>query len=81
MSAPKPVTASPVPETYAAWRRCIEVDCGIELTPAFIAARLQALADERDPHTRRFVAPWGEAQRRRVLGWLDEARAGFAAPS
>ena len=66
-----------VPESYAAWRRCIEVDCGLELTPA----RLQALADDRDPRTRRFVAQWGEAQRQRVLGWLDEARAEFAAPS
>jgi len=75
MSAPKPVTASPVPETYAAWRHCIEVDCGVALTPAFVTARLEALADQRDPHTRRFVAQWGEAHRQRVLGWLETAKA------
>ncbi len=64
-----------VPHSFAAWRRCIEVDCGIHLTPDFIAARRRALADDRDPHTRRFVAQWGEAHRRRVLGWLNEAQA------
>lgn len=79
MSAPKPAPESPVPETYAAWRRCIEVDCGLALTPGFITARISALADEHDPHTRRFVAQWGEAHRRRVLGWLETARAALPA--
>lgn len=65
-------TRSPVPETYSAWRHRTEVDCGIALTSAFIKAQRQALADDRDPHTRRFVAQWGEAHRRRVLGWLGE---------
>ncbi len=69
---------NPVPDTYAAWRRCIEVDCGLALTPAFITARLQALADDRDPHTSRFVAQRGDAHRRRVLGWLQETRAATA---
>lgn len=66
---------SPLPETYDQWRHCIEVTCGIPLTPAFIAARLEALADDHDPHTRRFVEQWGDAHRRRVLGWLETARA------
>jgi hypothetical protein len=65
----------PVPETYAAWRHCIEVDCSIALTPTFVTARLAARGDERDPHTRRFVAHWGDAHRRRVLGWLEAAKA------
>lgn len=69
-----------MPDSFAAWRRCIEVDCGSRLTPDFIAARRQALADDRDPHTRRFVAQWGEAHRRRVLGWLDEAQALVTSP-
>lgn len=60
-----------VPETFADWRCCIEEDCGITLTPAFVAGRLRALADDSDPHTRRFVAQWGDAHRRRVLGWLE----------
>lgn len=68
-----------MPETYAAWRQCVEVNCGIALTPAFVTARLGALADERDPHTRRFVAQWGEAHRRRLLGWLEAAKAAMLA--
>lgn len=64
---------SPDPEIYAAWRHCIEVDCGIRLTPSFIEAGLEALADPQDPHTRRFVEQWGEAHRKRVLGWLARA--------
>jgi hypothetical protein len=63
-----------LPDTYAAWRRCIEVDCGLELTPDFIRTRLDSLSCDRDPHTRRFVAQWGEEHRKRVLGWLEKAR-------
>ena len=73
------MSAGIVPASFAEWRRCIEVDCGIELTPAFIAARRRALADARDPHTRRFVEHWGEAHRRRVLAWLDEAATAMGA--
>lgn len=63
-----------LPATYADWVRCITVTCGLELTPAFVAARLEALGDPANHETRRFVEQWGEAHRQKVLGWLEHAR-------
>lgn len=63
----------PVPQDYDAWRHCIEVDCGIQLTAPWIEQRIAALNDERDHHTRRFVELWGPAHHERVLGWLGQA--------
>ncbi|MDB6454234.1 hypothetical protein [Falsirhodobacter sp. 20TX0035] len=62
-----------VPQTYADWRHCITVACGIPLTPAYIRARIDALEDPRDDHTRRFVERWGRAHHERTLGWFREA--------
>ena len=62
-----------VPQDYAAWRHCIEVDCGITLTPAWIEQRITALQDDRDHHTRRFVELWGSAHHEQVIGWFRQA--------
>lgn len=40
-----------IPETYDAWRRCIEIDYAQPLTAAFIVQRLTALQDPADQHT------------------------------
>ncbi|MFI3136439.1 MAG: hypothetical protein QX197_06630 [Methylococcaceae bacterium] len=32
--------SNPMPQSYAAWRHCITIDCGIPLTLAFIEAHL-----------------------------------------
>ena len=63
-----------IPETYERWRRCITVDCGLELTPAFIEERLAELRDASAHRPRRFVEFWGEAHRARVIGWFERAR-------
>jgi len=62
-----------VPQTYSAWRHCIEVGCGLQLTPAFIAARLAELSNVDHERTRRFVRLDGEAHRQRVLEWFERA--------
>ena len=48
-----------VPQDYASWRHCIEVDCGIRLTPQWIEQADCGLKDPRDYHTSRFKALWG----------------------
>ncbi len=63
-----------IPATYERWRRCITVDCGLELTPAFIDARLAELRDPNAHHTRRFVEDYGETHRARVVEWFERAR-------
>ncbi|PPV05356.1 hypothetical protein XbrCFBP1976_17690, partial [Xanthomonas bromi] len=40
-----------LPESYSAWRHCIEIDCAQPLTATFIAQRLAALHDPADHHT------------------------------
>ena len=63
-----------VPGSYEDWRHCITVKCGLALTPAFIAARIEALEDRSDPHTQRYLSRWGEAQHARTLDWFRRAR-------
>ncbi|PZU12333.1 MAG: hypothetical protein DI606_09645 [Sphingobium sp.] len=68
-----------IPCTYDEWKHCITVLCRIPLTPAFVEARIAALANPRDYGTLRFVETWGEAHRDRVTAWFLEARAELAA--
>ncbi|MES1947516.1 hypothetical protein C84B14_09217 [Salinisphaera sp. C84B14] len=64
-----------VPRTYEQWRHCITVDCGMALTPAYIEQRLHALRDDNDDATRRFIAVYGPAHHRAVIGWFERAGA------
>ena len=63
-----------IPETYQAWRHCIEVDCGIPLTSSFIDARIDVLSRSRNEETERFAALYGAAHHVRVLDWFRQAR-------
>lgn len=63
-----------VPDSYAAWRHCIEVDCGLRLDADYIRQRIAALEDVRDFHTQQFVRRWGEPHRQRIVGWFRQAQ-------
>ncbi|MEO1017907.1 MAG: hypothetical protein AAFY56_09460 [Pseudomonadota bacterium] len=63
-----------IPDTYERWRRCITVDCGLELTSAFINTRLAELRDASAHRTRRFVEYYGEDHRTRVITWFEQAQ-------
>ena len=63
-----------IPETYERWRRCITVDCGLALTPAFIKTRLAELRDNNAHRTRRFIECYGENHRARVITWFERAQ-------
>jgi hypothetical protein len=67
-------TSDPIPRNYEEWRYCIKYWCGLELTPEFIAKRLQALNDHKDHHTRRLLECYGEAHLQALLGWFERAR-------
>jgi hypothetical protein len=62
-----------IPQTYAAWRQCIEVDCGIPLTEMFIRERIAALHDPRDFRTEQFVRCCGQPHLDRVRVWFLQA--------
>jgi hypothetical protein len=62
-----------IPQTYSAWRHCIEIDWGIPLTEAFIRERIAALQDLRDFRTEQFVRCYGQAHLERVRAWFAQA--------
>jgi hypothetical protein len=63
-----------IPTTYASWRHCITVKCGLALTPDYIAARLAALHDEQDAHTCELRRLYGEPHYRSLLAWFAQAQ-------
>jgi hypothetical protein len=63
-----------IPQTYAQWRECIEVDCGIALTAPFIAARLAILTQPQQEETVRFARHYGTAHLARVVAWFQTAQ-------
>lgn len=70
--------ASAFPQTYDEWRRCIVIDCGIDLTDAFIDQRLRALRDPSDAHTAQFAETYGDEYLSQVIEWFEMAQAGSA---
>ncbi|MBC8720688.1 hypothetical protein OKW38_002326 [Paraburkholderia sp. MM5496-R1] len=64
---------SPIPQSFDDWQHCIEHECGITLTPAFIQARLAVLGDPDNAETQRFARLYGEVHLQRVLGWFAAA--------
>jgi len=68
-----PAATDPIPRDYAQWRHCIEVDCGLDLTPDYIRERRMELANLANFRTRQFVDCYGEAHRQRVLAWFGQA--------
>ncbi|MDJ0806502.1 MAG: hypothetical protein QNJ78_06675 [Gammaproteobacteria bacterium] len=63
------------PSDYTSWRYCIEVKCGLALTPEFLQARIAVLGDPRHEESRRFAELYGRSYREQVLGWFQRAAA------
>lgn len=64
---------SVIPDSYETWVECIVVRCGLDLTPAFIAARIAALRDPADAMTRRLAEMWGDAYVQQLIAWFERA--------
>jgi hypothetical protein len=61
------------PSDYASWRYCIEVKCGLALTPGFLQARIAILGDPRNEESRRFAELYGKPYHEQVLAWFQRA--------
>ena len=61
------------PGDYASWRYCIEVKCGLALTPDFLQARIAVLGDLHHEESQRFVKLYGEPYQEQVLAWFQRA--------
>jgi hypothetical protein len=55
------------------WRDAITRRCGLELTAAYCAERVQALMDSSVPSTKNFVETYGEDYLRNVISWFRRA--------
>ncbi len=63
-----------IPKSFEEWRRCIVVDCGVELTASFIEERLLVFGNRQHPETMKFVALYGENHLNNVVNWLNASR-------
>jgi hypothetical protein len=61
------------PQTFEAWRTCIEKDCGIVLTHDFVDARLKALKRPTDPTTARLIELYGREHLSNLVSWFEQA--------
>lgn len=66
------------PSDYPSWRYCIEVKCGLPLTPEYLAERLTVLTDPGQEETQRFIQTYGKAYWEQVLAWFQQAAADLA---
>ncbi|MEM7244586.1 MAG: hypothetical protein AAF533_04545 [Acidobacteriota bacterium] len=62
-------------ESYEEWKQFITGDCGISLRPEYVAERVAALSNDKDPMTARFVELYGDAYRKRTIQWFERAGA------
>jgi 3-dehydroquinate synthetase len=63
-----------IPKTYSEWRHCITVACGLELTPEYIARRLESLQNKELQETQTFIKKYGEEHWRNVQGFFRQAQ-------
>lgn len=63
-----------VPHDYLEWKHCIEVSCGIMLTPSFIERRLTELNDDQSVYCHQFDGLYGYGYRQQVIGWFEQAK-------
>lgn len=63
----------PIPTSYAQWRECIEVHCGIPLTPDYVHSRIGELEDSGNRNTKHFEKLYGAEHLERTLGWFRRA--------
>ena len=63
------------PGDYTSWRYCIEVKCGLALTPGFLEARIAVLGDPHHEESQRFARSYGEPYREQVSAWFQHAAA------
>jgi hypothetical protein len=62
-----------IPDTYEAWRHCIEIDCGIPLTRAFIDQRLRELDDRAIYSTQQLFRRYGDDHVAQLKRWFQRA--------
>ena len=71
----EPYASEIYPSDYMSWRYCIEVKCGVAMTPEYVASRVTAFSDPKSQESKRFAKIHGDAWREQVLTWFQRAAA------
>ena len=58
------------PTSYTSWRYCIEIKCGLKLSPKFVEERIAILGNPSNAETRRFIELYGSPYYEQVLEWF-----------
>jgi len=58
-----------IPQTFDDWRRCITVDCKIDLTKEFALKRLEVYENVSHPETKKFATLYGEQHLKNIINW------------
>lgn len=66
-----------IPRNYQEWKKCIEVDCGIKLSPGFISKRISVFNNPKNPETIKFKKVYGLRHLQNVLSWYELAAKEF----
>ncbi|MCP4440050.1 MAG: hypothetical protein GY810_13980 [Aureispira sp.] len=61
-----------IPRTFEEWKRCIEKDCKIQLTPAFAKQRLSVYEDNNHKETQQFLELYGKQYLENIIRWFKQ---------
>jgi len=68
---------SVIPDSYEAWKQCIETDCQIKITKAYLQTRLSTLKNEKNAETKKFIELYGTEHHQNVVSWHTKALSEF----
>jgi len=58
-----------IPQTFEDWRRCIVVDCKIDLTKEFASKRLEVYENNTHLETQKFTMLYGNQHLKNIIDW------------
>ena len=60
-----------IPKTYDEWKKCIVIDCKIELTREFAEKRLAKYRDIESEETKKFISLYGQPHYVNIINWFS----------
>ena len=60
-----------IAKTYEEWKKCIEIDCKIELTRAFAEKRLAMYRNLESEETKKFISLYGQPHYVNIISWFS----------
>lgn len=60
-----------IPQDFEAWRACITIKCGIEVSVAFARQRLAIYKQAEHPETKEFIKLYGSKHYQQIVAWLE----------